>query len=87
VLDDDEVVEFLVGVTGLERADLGSSLSLLDLGLSSFRVMQTLMQIEETFGIELSDEEVVRFASAPAEILASLVEKRARGSSATDHDR
>ncbi|MHB1508491.1 MAG: phosphopantetheine-binding protein [Acidimicrobiales bacterium] len=87
MLDDDEVVEFLVGATGLERADLGSSLSLLDLGLSSFRVMQTLMQIEETFGIELSDEEVVRFASAPAQMLASLVGKRAAGSSVTDHDR
>jgi len=84
VLDDDEVVELLVGATGLERADLGSSLSLLDLGLSSFRVMQTLMQIEETFGIELSDEEVVRFASAPAQMLASLVGKRAAGSSVAD---
>jgi len=76
VIEDGDMLEALTSATGLERKELDSAWSLLDLGLTSFRIMQALMQIEERFGIEFSDEEIVRFPAAPGNELARLVRER-----------
>lgn len=74
--DEDEILEALAEATGLERRELGSSYSLLDLGLTSYRIMQALMQIEERFGVEFSEDEVVRFPAVPTSALMRLVGER-----------
>jgi acyl carrier protein len=76
VADEDEVLDALADATGLQRSELASNYSLLDLGLTSYRIMQALMQIEETFGVEFSEDEVVRFPAIPARALGGLVGER-----------
>ena len=76
MVDDDELLESLAQATGLTRGELDSTWSLLDLGLTSFRVMQALMRIEETFGIEFSDDEIVQFPVVAARALPGLVRQR-----------
>ena len=74
--DEDEVLDALSEATGLERSEFGSAWSLLDLGLTSYRIMQALMQVEERFGVEFSEDEVVRFPAVPASALLRLVGER-----------
>ncbi len=74
--DEEEVLEALAEATGLEPPELGSAWSLLDLGLTSYRIMQAVMQIEERFGVEFSEDEVVKFPAVPASDLGRLVSER-----------
>lgn len=76
MVGDEDVLEVLAESTGLERRELSTRWSLVDLGLTSFRVMRAVMQIEERFAIEFSDDEIVRFAAAPASSLVHLVSDR-----------
>ena len=82
MVDDEEVLEVLAEATGLEARELGADWSLLDLGLTSFRIMQALMQIEERFGIEFSEDEVVKFPTVPGRALSRFVGDRIASSSA-----
>jgi acyl carrier protein len=81
VVDEEEVLGVLAEATGLERGELGTEWSLLDLGLTSFRIMQALMELEERFGIEFSEDEVVKFPTVPTSALPRFVRERIAGSS------
>ena len=61
--------------------EFGTEWSLLDLGLTSFRIMQALMEVEERFGIEFSEDEVMRFPTVPGSSLPRFVRERIAGSS------
>jgi Phosphopantetheine attachment site len=76
VVEREAVLEAVGEATGLAPAELGSGWSLLDLGLTSYRIMQALMEIEERFGIELSEDEVVKFPVLPASALVDLIGTR-----------
>jgi acyl carrier protein len=81
VVDEEEVLEVLAQATGLERRELGTEWSLLDLGLTSFRIMQALMEVEERFGVEFSEDDVVKFPTVPGSSLPRFVRERIAGSS------
>jgi acyl carrier protein len=81
VVDEEEVLEVLAEATGLERREFGTEWSLLDLGLTSFRIMQALMEVEERFGIEFSEDEVMKFPTVPGSSLPRFVRERIAGSS------
>lgn len=81
MVDEEEVLEVLAEATGLERREFGTEWSLLDLGLTSFRIMQALMEVEERFGIEFSEDEVMKFPTVPGSSLPRFVRERIAGSS------
>lgn len=76
VVDEREMLEVLADATGLEARELGAEWTLLDLGLTSFRIMQALMQIEERFEIEFSEDEIVKFPTVPGRELSRFVGDR-----------
>jgi acyl carrier protein len=78
LVEEEGLLSALAQATGLEARDLATTRSLLDLGLTSFRIMQALMQIEEGFGVEFSEEDIVKFPAVPASALVEFIAERIR---------
>ena len=57
-----------------KNADINSDTSLKDLGLDSLDLVEVLMDIEEEFGIEFEDEEMVSLKSV-SDVLAIIERK------------
>lgn len=68
-----EIRSFLSELSGLAPEALDGRWSLRELGLSSFAVMRLVTDLESELAVELPDEVLPRFISAPARDLAALV--------------
>lgn len=71
--DQEHVLAILAEATRLSTDDLDSRWSLLDRGVTSFRIMQAIMKVEETYNLEFSDDELVRFPVLPTEELLQIL--------------